>query len=142
MIFQVLKEIIKEIHFLTMRSEEFASSPVHSGALTENEWAAILVHLNNPDSSLPMPIRLSTSRNQRQSVASRLKENQCLREIRNETRVLLDFYSHVAVMVDKNVMVTGIVIAVAECRFILVRDYMLLEFTMIILKQNSFVAHR
>jgi len=45
-------------------------------------------------------------------------------------------------MVDKNVMVTGIVIAVAECRFILVRDYMLLEFTMIILKQNSFVAHR
>lgn len=114
----MLKEIINQIHFLTMTSEEFASSPVHSGVLTENEWAAILVHLNNPDSSLPMPklpIHLSTNRNQRQSrkVVSRSNEIRCLREITNETRVLLDssFFSYATVTVDKNVMVTGIIIA-------------------------------
>jgi len=98
-----------------MTPEEFASSPVHSGVLTENEWATILVHLNNPDSSLPMPIHLSTNRNQRQnkSVASRSNEIQCLREITNETRVLLDssFFFYATVTVDKNVVVTGIIIA-------------------------------
>lgn len=111
----MLKEIINEIRFLIMKPEEFSSSPVHSGILAETEWAAILVHLNNPDSSLPMPFHLSTSRNQRQttSFAAGSNEIQCLRVITNETLVPLDpsFHSYVSVTVDKNVMITGIVIA-------------------------------
>jgi len=102
-----------------MTSEEFASSPVHSGILTENEWAAIFVHLNNPDSSRPMPIYLSSNRNQRQSscvvVSNSVLSSKlyCLREVHNETRVLLEpsvDYS-TALSVDKDVMITGIILA-------------------------------
>ena len=103
-----------------MTSEEFASSPVHSGILTENEWAAIFVHLNNPDSSRPMPVYLSSSRNQRHksSISLVLKailgKINCLREVQNETRVLLEpsvDYSTTTLRVDKDVMITGIVLA-------------------------------
>ncbi len=60
----MLGDIINEIRFLSMTSEEFASTPVLSGILEEKECMAIFMNLNNPG-SLPMPLRLSSCRTQR-----------------------------------------------------------------------------
>ena len=113
----MLKKIIYKIRFLAMSSEEFASSPVHSGILTEYECLGVFVHLNNPDSSRPIPIFLSSSRNQRQSSYSAsesdLIETYCLRHVENETRALLAPSNNLKITLtaDKDVVITGIVIA-------------------------------
>ena len=60
----MLGDIINEIRFLSMTSEEFASTPVLSGILEEKECMAIFMNLNNPG-SLPMPLHLSSSKTQR-----------------------------------------------------------------------------
>ena len=62
----MLGDIINEIRFLSMSSEEFASTPVLSGILEEKECMAIFMNLNNPG-SLPMPLHLSASRDHRGS---------------------------------------------------------------------------
>jgi len=65
----MLGDLINEIRFLSMTSEEFASTPVLSGILTEKECMAIFMNLNNPG-SLPMPLHLSSIRTQRRPASS------------------------------------------------------------------------
>ena len=62
---QVLTSVIAHIRFLTMTSEEFATSPAVSGVLTEAECLAVLMNLSSRD-KWPMPPTLSTCRQQRQ----------------------------------------------------------------------------
>ena len=99
-----------------MTLEEFSSLPLHSGILTENERSAILDHLKNQDNCItPMPSHLSNSRKQRQSrsFASHPNEIRYLRRITNEKSCLLCpiVYHSVSLTVDKNIMITGIVLA-------------------------------
>jgi len=88
----VLGDIIGEIRFLSMKPEEFASSPVLSGILTEKECFVIYQNLINPR-SLPMPHHMSSCRKQRRfspevnSGESRINTNEffyCIRKIKNE----------------------------------------------------------
>lgn len=102
----MLNEIIYEIRFYTMTSEEFSSSPALSGILTERECMSIFMNINNPG-SWPEPARLSTSRTPRRN------EIRCLRQIENERRVLLQA-KDVMIMnftADQDVMIKGIIIA-------------------------------
>ena len=65
----MLGDLINEIRFLSMTSEEFASTPVLSGILTEKECMAIFMNLNNPG-SLPMPLHLSSCKTPRRQASS------------------------------------------------------------------------
>ncbi len=102
----MLNEIIYEVRFFTMTSEEFSSSPALSGILTERECMAIFMNLNN-SGSWPEPARLSICRTPRRN------EIRCLRPVENETRVPLEATACIImnVTVDKNVMIKGLIIA-------------------------------
>jgi len=105
--------MINEIRFLIMTSEEFSSSPVLSGILSEKECLAIYQNINNPD-SWPLPINLSSSRESRQSsLSSGSGGIRCLRRIENETRFLFEPNENIRVRLtaDKDVMITGLIIA-------------------------------
>jgi len=65
----MLGDIIGEIRFLSMKPEEFASSPVLTGVLTEIECLAIYQNISNPR-SLPMPHHLSSCRKQIRGTSS------------------------------------------------------------------------
>ena len=58
--------MIGHIRFLAMTPEEFASSPVCSGILTESECLAVFMNLNSRE-NWPMPSPLSTSKQMRRS---------------------------------------------------------------------------
>ncbi len=103
-----------DIRFLTMKSEEFSSSPVLSGMLTENECLALYQNINNPDSNWPIPIDLSSSRKPRKSsLESGPTEIRCLRKFEHRTFMILKPSDNleVSLTVDKDVMITGIIIA-------------------------------
>ena len=110
----MLKEIIREIRFLAMTPAQFSSSTVLSGILTDNECLAIYQNLINPD-SWPIPLDLSSNRKQRQSssLSSSLSKIRCLRQVENDAVVLLEpnDYIEVSFTADKDVMITGIIIA-------------------------------
>ena len=102
----MLNEIIYEVRFFTMTSEEFSSSPALSGILTERECMAIFMNLNNPG-SWPDPPRLSTCRTPRK------KEIRCIRQVEIETRVFVEAKLVICIpfTADQDVMIKGIVIA-------------------------------
>jgi len=96
-----------------MTSEEFASTPVLSGILSEKECLHIYQNINNPG-SWPMPTDLSYSRKSRKSsLFSGSSQMQCLRLFEKKSFVALEPSSpfDVSLSVDKDVRITGIVIA-------------------------------
>ena len=128
----MLGEIIDAVRFLVMKPEEFASSPALSGILTNEECMAIVVNSFNNPSSLPMPLHLSSCRNQRRSFSSR-RENggrssindgiYCLRMVQDERLDLADRPNHpmsISFVVDQAIIFKGVVlsgIVLAEYEF-------------------------
>lgn len=134
----MLGDIINEIRFLSMTSEEFASTPVLSGILTEKECMAIFMNLNNPG-SLPMQLHLSSCKTQRREASSTFSSSSainngerstknpgmnCVRKVKNAcfgflkadmpTGSLSPWYHVTGVTsftVDKDVKIKGIIIA-------------------------------
>lgn len=132
----MLGDLISEIRFLSMTSEEFASTPVLSGILTEKECVAIFMNLNNPG-SLPMPLHLSSCKMKRRGANSsnfssssaiyngeRSTKSQgiyCLRQMKNDCfEFIKDPYffgpwspltGMTSFFVDQDVTIKGIIIA-------------------------------
>jgi len=109
-----------------MKPEEFASSPSLSGILTQEERFAISVNLNNPD-SLPMPLHLSSCRDQRRelidvspTLSTPLKNGErlndgiiCLRNVENGALILKEpFIRKVASFrFDQAIIFKGVILA-------------------------------
>ena len=124
----MLGEIMNEIRFLAMKSEEFASTPSLSGILNQEECFTIFMNLNNPG-SLPMPLYLSSCRNQRIACffrpvnGGRSTINQgiyCLRDVENEDLILKEAFIQKVLLffVDRAIIFRGFVLAgmvIPEC---------------------------
>lgn len=88
-----------------MKPEEFVSSPIISGILSEEESIAVLKNLKNPGSR-PMPLNLSSCKTQRGRAT-----NYCFRPIvsRNTCHQEASVYSITDLTVDQDIFIRGLV---------------------------------
>jgi len=144
----MLGEIMNEIRFLAMKSEEFASTPSLSGILNQEECFTIFMNLNNPG-SLPMPLHLSSCRNQRIMACfsrpvnggrSTINEGiYCLRDVENEALILEEAFinKEFPFFVDRAIIFRGFVLA-----GMVIPEYVSFIIIIIILFGNEILKNR
>ena len=119
--------VLSEIRFLSMTSGEFATSPVLSGILSQEECMAIFMNLNNPG-SWTFPLNLSACKTPRRQASSTFSSSIelrnggrstnnigicCLLQIDNESLYHIEPSVNfiTSFTVDNAVIIKGIVIA-------------------------------